>query len=462
MPSPSPSPVDAESPSVSPPLRDIWNGRAVRWLLGFIAGGAVADTLFLGRLEPRALALRAGWILGILWLNRRHGTPAGERRATYGGILLSSVCCLGLAALVGGLGSPYFTLVFLLPLGVGASLTIHGERGQVWACGGVCLVGTGLIALDEGRPRAETVTWLVAVLGITVLADFLWRGLLRVFQSEQAVRLERARRESLEALAQSEHRRAQSEKLATVGRLASGVAHEINNPLAYVDANVDFVREELLSSRELDREQLADVLGETRMGLQHIRQIVADLKGFAHMDAQEPAACALGDVVADALKLGSVRLRHVALLRVDVPADLPEIVIVRQRLVQVVLNLLVNAGDALEAHRDGSAELFVTGRVEAGRVVLLVEDNGPGFPPEVLPRLFEAFFTTKGVDKGTGLGLTLSRELVRQFGGALTADNRPQGGARLRIELTALPRSAAAGSGSGPRTEAPSGHADGA
>jgi signal transduction histidine kinase len=71
--------------------------------------------------------------------------------------------------------------------------------------------------------------------------------------------------------------------------------------------------------------------------------------------------------------------------------------------------------------------------------VLLIEDNGPGFAPHVLPRLFEAFFTTKSPDKGTGLGLTLSRELVEQFGGTLSASNRPEGGARLRIELPVRP-----------------------
>jgi signal transduction histidine kinase len=72
-------------------------------------------------------------------------------------------------------------------------------------------------------------------------------------------------------------------------------------------------------------------------------------------------------------------------------------------------------------------------------VTLLVEDNGPGFPPEVLPRLFDAFFTTKGPEKGTGLGLTISRELVERFGGTLRAENRPEGGARMRLELPVHP-----------------------
>ena len=107
----------------------------------------------------------------------------------------------------------------------------------------------------------------------------------------------------------------------------------------------------------------------------------------------------------------------------------------RSRLAQVLLNLMVNAGDALEEAGVPNGEVRVVGREENGRVVLDVEDNGPGFPPEVLTRLFDAFFTTKGPDKGTGLGLCLSREMVERFGGTLQAENRLEGGARLRLSL---------------------------
>jgi C4-dicarboxylate-specific signal transduction histidine kinase len=287
-----------------------------------------------------------------------------------------------------------------------------------------------------GPSPLQAFIWLSVVTGIALLAAYFSHLTFQAQQVEQQARIERARRESLEALAFSEHRRAQSEKLAIVGRLASGVAHEINNPLAYVGSNVNFVHTELLEARELNREELAEVLTETRVGIQHIRQIVSDLRGFARMDdAHEPTACSLADVVADSMKLASLRLKHVSFLQIDVPVDLPEIFAVRQRLVQVVLNLLINAGDVLEAHPVPDSEVRLIGRAEQERVVLLVEDNGPGFAPQVLPRLFEAFFTTKSPDKGTGLGLTLSRELVEQFGGTLSASNRPEGGARLRIEL---------------------------
>ena len=420
-------------------LRGVWSRRAMGALMVIILAGYGVDVLLVGHGDWRLLALRGAWCLSML-LSEIRGSPARERWARHVGIVLCTACLMGIVYLVGGVTSPYFPIVTLYPLGVAISLMQEQDRVAVFLCGLVCSVGTGLILLARDYPFSDSLAWFLSVVVTTVLADFLTRGALRSVHAENQARLERTRRESMEALALSEHRRAQSEQLATVGRLASGVAHEINNPLAYVGSNIDFVYDELRAPRELDREALAEVLAETRVGLRHIQQIVADLRGFARMDAREPAACALVDVVADAMKLGSLRLKHVAWLRLDVPVELPEVFVVRQRLVQVVLNLLINAGDALELHPVPAGEIRVTGRAGQGCVILLVEDNGPGFAPQVLPRLFEAFFTTKSVDRGTGLGLNLSRELVTQFGGTLTASNRPEGGACLRLELPARAR----------------------
>ena len=432
----SPEP-EASTPTGPEHPWSIGDNRSVWALAATILCFYGADVLYLGRFDVRALALHGIWALNVvsnLWFVRWNRTSLG-RWLTYQSLVISMLCVLGLAWVMGGVSSPYFVMVPGMPLGV--ALMNWRDRWLSRLGGGVGTLGTIALVLWQGRSLAEALTWGIMMAGATVLADFLARQVHQVQQAEQLARLERARRESLEALALSEHRRAQSEKLALVGRLAAGVAHELNNPLAYVGSNVDYVRTELLSDGEVSRAELVEVLDETRSGLAHIRQIVADLRGFARMDAHEPTACVLADVVADALKLASLRLKHVAWLRVEVPVQLPEIFVVRQRLVQVVLNLLVNAGDVLEAHQVKGGEVRVTGRSEGGRVVLLVEDNGPGFAPQVLPRLFEAFFTTKSADKGTGLGLTLSRELVAQFGGDLTAANRPEGGARLCIALPA-------------------------
>jgi signal transduction histidine kinase len=419
----------------SAPHPGVWS-RHTSWVLCVVIILFIwVDKLAMGYFSTWMLGCRILWALGMLvYALLVDRVPVSwVDSLTDGNVFLSSVCILGLAWGQGGIGTAYFTMVPVLPLAIALIHRRHLRAALV--SGTVGTAGTVLLAWRAGLAPMQAFTWVSVVLGITVLAVYFSHHVQEAQDAEERARIERARRESLEALALSEHRRAQSEKLAIVGRLAAGVAHEINNPIAYVGSNVDFVRGELVAQREVDREELAEVLAETRVGIQHIRQVVSDLRGFARMDADEPSPCSLTDVVADAMKLASLRLKHVALRRVDVPAELPEIFVVRQRLVQVVLNLLVNAGDVLEAHRVEGGEVRVTGRCEQERVVLLVEDNGPGFAPHVLPRLFEAFFTTKGPDKGTGLGLTLSRELVEQFGGTLTASNRPEGGARLRIEL---------------------------
>ncbi|HEX8538988.1 MAG TPA: ATP-binding protein [Cystobacter sp.] len=414
----------------------MWNDHSLWGLVAILLGTSWFDVLYLNRFSARALGIRLAWaclIVVMRFLPDR--SPAWSRATLYLFVLGSTSCMVGLADVMGGVGTPYFILVATMPLGVGIALSPRQDRGAIFLTGAACCAGTLLLVHRAQRPYAESASWVLLMVCTTLVADFLCVRVSLVLTVEQDIRSERARREALEALALSEHRRAQAEKLALVGQLAAGVAHEINNPLAYVGSNLDHVREELLAPSEADREALADVLAETRLGVRHIQQIVADLKGFARMEAQEPTHCSLAEVVADAMKLASLRLKHVAWLRIDVPVDLPRIFAVRQRLVQVVINLLVNASDVLETYRANGGEVRVTGRLGGAHVVLLVEDNGPGFPPHVLPRLFEPFFTTKGSDKGMGLGLNLSRELVAQFGGRLTASNRPEGGARLCLEL---------------------------
>ncbi|WP_395812595.1 sensor histidine kinase [Archangium minus] len=348
---------------------------------------------------------------------------------------INSVFFLLLVYFTGGSESPYLDMVPTLPLLM--ALVHTRDAKPVLITGTVCAVGvTGVLLLTNGHV-ANALVW-ICIVGVTTFFGVYGSEQLRKVQAaENEARLERARRESLEKLALAESHRMQSEKLATVGRLAASVIHEINNPLAFVRSNLEFLRTEVLAHPlpEESKEELREVFDETRTGVERIRQIVMDLRGFSRMDADEPCECALADVVTDAARLAAVRLKNVAKLKVEVPTGLPEVFATRRRLAQVILNLLVNAGDALEEAKVKGGEVRVRGEAGEGRVTLLVEDNGPGFPPETLPRLFEAFYTTKGPEKGTGLGLSISRELVERFGGTLSAENRPEGGARLKLEL---------------------------
>ncbi len=393
------------------------------------------DVLAMGRLDGGMFAVRLVWTLGLVAsaLLLDESSESSARLHSLLMTVLGSLSFLALLAVSGGSRSPYFELFPFLPLLL--ALIYPQDVRVVPVSGAVTLLGfTGLL-LVEGQPVSRVLLWIGIMVTVTLLGMYGSNQFRKVQQAESEVRLERTRREALERLAISERRRTQSEKLATIGQLAAGVVHEINNPLAYIHSNLAYLEEQGRARGQLSPQELTEVLQETRAGVERVRQIVADLRGFSRMDEEVPTECALVDVVNDAARLASLRLKHVARLEVDVPATLPAVRVVRRRLAQVLLNLLVNAGDALEGQGHRGSQVRVTGRLQGSRVLLLVEDNGPGFSPQVLPRLFETFFTTKNPEKGTGLGLALSRELVQQFGGTLVAENREEGGARLRLEL---------------------------
>jgi C4-dicarboxylate-specific signal transduction histidine kinase len=399
------------------------------------------DVLAVG-LNGWMLGIRLLWALGLLasaWaLDESSEASARRHSALQTG--LASLCFLALLVASGGSKSPYFELFVFLPI-LMAPVYPQDPRSALLS-GALTGLGLGGLLVVEGQPAPQVLLWVGITATVTLLGDYGARQLHKFQQAESQARLERGRREALEQLAISERRRTQSEKLATVGQLAAGVVHEINNPLAFVQANLNYLEEQSRARVPLSPEELAEILQETRGGVERVQQIVTDLRGFSRMDVEEPSECVLADVVSDAARLASLRLKHVARLEVEVAATLPPVLVVRRRLAQVLLNLLVNAGDALEERGHEASRVRVTGRQQGSRVLLLVEDNGPGFPAHVLPRLFETFFTTKGPEKGTGLGLALSRELVEQFGGTLVAENRVEGGACLRLELPCAPPAA--------------------
>jgi C4-dicarboxylate-specific signal transduction histidine kinase len=390
------------------------------------------DVLVVG-LNGWTLGLRLVWALGMAAsaLLVREESASAVRLHSAVQSMVASLSFIGLVLVTGATGSVYFNFFPCLPLIM--CLLYPQDSLSASLSGVLCGVGASGLLWVEGRPASEALLWAGVVVTATLIGAYGASQFRQAQRAEAEGRLERARREALETLAISERRRAHSEKLATLGQLAASVVHEINNPVAFIAANLDYLEQEVLSETPPSREELAEVFRETRVGVERVRQIVADLRGFSHMDAEGPTECMLADVVNDAARIARLKLQHVARLEVDLPAELPPVLAVRRRLAQVLLNLLVNAGDALEGRPD--AEVRILGRQEGSRVLLLVEDNGPGFPPDVLPRLFGTFFTTKGPEKGTGLGLALSREMVEQFGGTLVAENRAEGGARLRLEL---------------------------
>jgi PAS domain S-box-containing protein len=229
----------------------------------------------------------------------------------------------------------------------------------------------------------------------------------------------------------------QADRLAALGTLAAGVAHEINNPLAYVILNLEWVARKLPAAAE-DPESLAGLmtlLEEARQGAQRVSTIVRELRSFSRADEETRRRVDLATVVKSAIKITGHEIRHRA--RVSTSFDPVRAVWANEaRLEQVVINLLMNAAQAVPETRAEHNEIRVTVREDAeGRAVLEVADNGEGIPAEVLARVFDPFFTTKPVGVGTGLGLSICHGIVTSLGGQIAAYSEPGEGATFRIAL---------------------------
>jgi PAS domain S-box-containing protein len=234
-------------------------------------------------------------------------------------------------------------------------------------------------------------------------------------------------------------RLALADRMASVGTLAAGVAHEINNPLAYVIANLDYARQELedaaASRSPLDLEEVPRALREAREGAERVRLIVRDLKTFSRPDDARLERVDLHRAIDSAVTLAWNEIRHRARL-VKAYQPVPEVWANEARLGQVFLNLLINAAQAIPEGAADRNEICVRTRLdEQGRVVVEVQDTGAGIPEDIRPRVLEPFFTTKPLGEGTGLGLSICHGIVRSLGGELYFDTEVGKGTTFRVVL---------------------------
>ena len=265
-------------------------------------------------------------------------------------------------------------------------------------------------------------------------------------------------REAHEALKRTQQQLLHSEKMASLGRLVAGVAHELNNPISFVLGNVHALqrycerlreylgaihaqapqdeRARLRAKLRIDHvlADLPSLIEGTLEGAQRTADIVQGLKRFSAMDREERHAVDLNGVIERAIHW--VRKGTAPSFVVEWSPGPPCPVLGSAgQLLQVVMNLIQNAYDAACARPDGAPKLWITTHCDDAVVRLRLCDNGPGIAPEHLSRVFDPFFTTKPVGKGTGLGLSISYGIVEQHGGRLTAGNHAAGGAEFVLEL---------------------------
>ena len=261
----------------------------------------------------------------------------------------------------------------------------------------------------------------------------------------------------------------QSEKLASIGLLSAGVAHEINNPLAYVGNNLAVLERDLKGvlqmmaayqsahgvlktaapeiletieavSEEIDwtyvRENLDRLITRTREGVQRVASIVQNLRGLARTSPPKLEPALIRDLIAPAVEMvqGRGRRRNIEIVVKEPPST--RIACVTSQISQVILNLLVNALQAMEtADRPQGGKITISASATDAEVTISIADEGVGIPAENLPRLFDPFFTTKAVGEGTGLGLSISHGIVSGHGGRLEVESRVGEGTTFRIVL---------------------------
>jgi CheY-like chemotaxis protein len=227
-----------------------------------------------------------------------------------------------------------------------------------------------------------------------------------------------------------------ADRLASVGTLAAGVAHEINNPLAFVLANLD-VSLEALRERG-GPEEVLRALEDAREGGTRVSEIVRDLRTFARDRGGARARVDVRRTVQSSVNLALPEIRRRARLELDL-AEVPPVLGAEHRLGQVFLNLLVNAAQAIPEGGVDRNRIRVATRAASDRVLVEVTDTGAGIPPEVLPRIFDPFFTTKPVGVGTGLGLAIVHTIVTDLGGEIRVRSAPGQGTTFEVELPAAP-----------------------
>lgn len=277
--------------------------------------------------------------------------------------------------------------------------------------------------------------------------------------NEELVREHRELEKTLEELTQTQNELVQSEKMASLGFLVAGVAHELNNPISFVHSNMDFIDEYVVRLKRvleayeavelpdgptyqrlaevkqlagLDRtlHRLDELISSCKRGTERVRKIVMDLGTFARADDVDPAPADLHEGIETTLNLLTKEYRDRIVVHRDY-GSLPRVECHSGQINQVFMNLLLNAAQAI--HETGDVWVRTASRGDS--VIVMIKDNGSGIPEANLQKIFDPFFTTKKVGEGMGLGLSLSYGIIRKHGGTIRVSSRDGEGTEFTIEL---------------------------
>ena len=292
--------------------------------------------------------------------------------------------------------------------------------------------------------KIRFLTSLVALIGISYMVENIRQETQETMLRYYNLRIESEDRYRVayETLKETQSQLVQSAKLASIGELASGVAHELNQPLMVVRTNADLLIKNSRKENQIDEDN-SDPLKLIKRNTSRMMKIINHLRVFSRQSPTEKASLKINDIVADSSLMISEQLRIQGIeFRKNLSDNLPDIMGNANQLEQVILNFITNARDAIKekcekkSDHKGRIEIVTTNfRDHADKIEMLFKDNGVGIPDRNLERIFDPFFTTKKVGMGTGLGLSISYGIVRDHGGEIEVVETGPHGSKIRIVL---------------------------
>jgi signal transduction histidine kinase len=336
----------------------------------------------------------------------------------------------------------------------GSSRPITGEETLMYQ-------NIEFLPLDVSNNTVKTVCMIVQ--DVTELASYYQgqKGLTQQLAQEHSVLLELNNK--LEA---AQNQLLQSEKMAAIGQLAAGVAHEINNPIGFIFSNLQILQDysskllKLVSFYEkvIDktknqtfinlqqdmqqrmqypflRDDMPDLVSESIEGIERVTDIVRSLKAFSHVDSSEWENCNVIDGIESTLKIANSQFKHKIEIHRDYQESVPLLLCQPMQLNQVFLNILVNAAQAIE----NKGHIYISVRGDDTEVTIEIKDTGSGISDSAIRKIFEPFYTTKPVGQGTGLGLSLSYSIIQKHNGKILVSSSVNVGTTFTIILPLLP-----------------------
>ncbi len=441
-----------------------WVGRSVRWFVP----QSVAESAD-GPRTQMAVAIALFMVVVFVVLAAAHAVALSHREAIanlgLAGLMLAGplvmratgryklvvnaviAAAFGVVLFIGGAergAGVNAGTIALAEIPLFATLLLGWRVGAIWAalaCAASVTLGfAGHFGIVDAGTRTgrelfddHVVLVIVTATLFLVAAMYEWgraRGLERV----AALDAQRGQSELEKLEAQAEARVARAERMASLGRIAAATAHEINNPLSYVAANLEF----LGRATDESAEERSAAIAESLDGVRRIQRIVTDLKLYARPGDDPLSLVDVRTALETAVKMSKGHLR--ATSRLDIRLDpVPPVLASESRLVQVFLNLLVNAAQALSESGAREQRISLRTFISGSQIEVQIEDTGTGMPDDVARRAGEPFFTTK--PDGTGLGLAVCQSILAQIGGELHLESTPEG-TIARVALQAAAESA--------------------